>query len=116
MPDGSIVPIYKDQPAPQEVVDAAQAVIAPLAAAVSASTEFDAAETDAVMWAEIERQGSLMGKTVIAVFYGYDYGNRAWVASNPVFERFPTKAEAIAAAQAFIGDSAHKYALMVFDQ
>ena len=115
MPDGSVVPIYRDQPAPPEVVDAAKAVIAPLAAIVSARGMFDPPDADAAMWDEVENQNALMGKTIIAVFYGYGYDGRAWVTSTPVAEQFATKEEAIARAQTYMGDSAYKFALIVFD-
>jgi hypothetical protein len=117
LPDGSAVPIPKDQPLPQAVVDAVEAVVSPPAQYLASGDAYTVAEREVAYWDAVQEQSRMVNRTIITVMYGFgDHGARMWVASDPMTQHtFDSKEEAIAAVNTYIGSSTDKYVLIVID-
>jgi len=115
LPDGTKVKIPKDEPLPQAVLDAVKANVAPSAAALSGATEYTAASFEAAYLDALKAESAKTGRTIIGIFYGWDYNGRAWVSSKPYIKQYGSKEEAIASVEAYIGDKTDRLAYVVFD-
>lgn len=115
LPDGTTVPIPKGEPLPQVVLDAVKANIAPSAAAISGGTEYTVADFEAAYLDALKAESAKTGRTIIGIFYGWDYSGRAWVSSKPYVKQYGSKEEAIASVEAYIGDKTDRLAYVVFD-
>jgi hypothetical protein len=115
LPDGTKVKIPKDEPLPQGVLDAVEANIAPSAAALAGGTEYTVADLQTAYLDALKAEGAKTGRTIIGIFYGWDYGTRAWVSSKPYINQYGSKEEAIASVEAYIGDKTDRLAYVVFD-
>jgi len=115
LPDGTKVKIPKDEPLPQVVLDAVEANIAPSAAALAGGTEYTVADLQTAYLDAIKAESAKTGRTIIGIFYGWNYGGRAWVSSKPYVNQYGSKEEAIASVEAYIGDRTGQLAYVVFD-
>ena len=115
LPDGTKVKIPKDEPLPQVVLDAVKTNIAPSGAAMSGATEYTAASFEAAYLDALKAESAKTGRTIIGIFYGWDYDGRAWVSSKPYIKQYSSKEEAIASIEAYIDGRSGQLAFVVFD-
>jgi hypothetical protein len=115
LPDGTEIPIPKDEPLPKSVVAAIKARIDPLAQRIGEGTSFTLVELEGPYMDAVRDESTKVGRTILAVMYGFGYEGRAWVVSEPVADQFGSKSEAIAAAKAYIGDNTSNFTYIVFD-
>ena len=101
LPDGTEVPISKDEPLPPEVVEAVEAAVAPSANFITEGDTSTITEREGAYLDSLRDQSAKLGRTVIGIMPGFG----VWASSSPYAHQYDTREEAIAAVTAFIGDS-----------
>lgn len=116
LPDGSVVKLVDGQPLPAPVQAAVTAAITPSANTFNAASPATNQQFAPAFDAALAAQESKVGRDIIVVMYGTTPNGHAWTASAPAYAPtlagYPSKAAAIAAAEA-VDAGSNQYALIV---